>query len=89
MKIIFNPRLFNTSEKVTELKQTIGSFISENPTKDEMKVDAKKMNQFFCQYMRPYGADRMYWPMRVWRIWAIMEISNVSSELYHFSFLSM
>lgn len=56
--IIFNPKLFNTSEKVTKLKQTIGSFIGENPTKDEMKVNANKKNQFFCIYAalwsRPY-----------------------------------
>ncbi|MBQ8887901.1 MAG: hypothetical protein IJY59_00215 [Bacteroidaceae bacterium] len=48
--IIFNTRLFNTPEKLLMLKQTIGSFICENPTKDEMKIDAKKMNQFFCLY---------------------------------------
>ena len=48
--IIFNPKLFNTSEKLAMLKQTIGSFISENPTKDEMKVDAKTKNQFFYLY---------------------------------------
>ena len=48
--IIFCPRLFNTSEKVTKLKRTIGSFISENPTKDEMKVDASAKNQYFYLY---------------------------------------
>ena len=48
--IIFNPKLFNTSEKLAMLKQTIGSFISENPTKDEMKVDARTKNQFFYLY---------------------------------------
>ena len=48
--IILNTKLFNTSEKLEQLKRIIGSFISENPTKDEMKVDARKMNQFFCLY---------------------------------------
>ena len=48
--IIFNTKLFNTPEKLEQLKRIIGSFISENPTKDEMKVDARKMNQFFCLY---------------------------------------
>ena len=47
---IFNTRLFNTPEKLLMLKQTIESFISESPAKDEMKIDAKKMNQFFCLY---------------------------------------
>ena len=47
---IFNTRLFNTPEKLLKLKQTIGSFICENPAKDERKIDAKKMNQFFCLY---------------------------------------
>ena len=48
--IIFNTRLFNTPEKLGQLKRVIGSFISENPAKDEKKVNAKKMNQFFCLY---------------------------------------
>ena len=48
--IIFNTKLFNTSEKLEQLKRVIGSFISENPAKDEKKVNAKKMNQFFCLY---------------------------------------
>ena len=48
--IIFNTKLFNTSEKLGQLKRVIGSFISENPAKDEKKVNAKKMNQFFCLY---------------------------------------
>ena len=48
--IIFNTKLFNTSEKLEQLKRVIGSFICENPAKDEKKVNAKKMNQFFCLY---------------------------------------
>ena len=48
--IIFNTKLFNTREKLLKLKQTIERFISENPAKDERKIDAKKMNQFFCLY---------------------------------------
>ena len=48
--VIFNPKLFDTPEKLLMLKQTISRFISGNPAKDEMKVDAKKMNQFFCLY---------------------------------------
>ena len=48
--IIFNTKLFNTPEKLLKLKQTIGSFICVNPAKDERKIDAKKMNQFFCLY---------------------------------------
>ena len=47
---IFNTRLFNTPEKLFMLKQTIGSFICENPTKDEMKIDANTKNQFFYLY---------------------------------------
>ena len=48
--IIFNPKLFNTPEKVSKLKQTIGSFISNHPTKDEKKIDARTKNQFFYLY---------------------------------------
>ena len=48
--IIFNTRLFNTPEKLLMLKQTIGSFISESPAKDEMKIDANTKNQFFYLY---------------------------------------
>ena len=48
--IIFNTKLFNTSEKLEQLKRVIGSFISENPAKDEMKVDANTKNQFFYLY---------------------------------------
>ena len=48
--VIFNPKLFDTPEKLLMLKQTISRFVSGNPAKDEMKVDAKKMNQFFCLY---------------------------------------
>ena len=48
--IIFNTKLFNTPEKLEQLKRIIGSFICENPTKDERKIGAKTMNQFFCLY---------------------------------------
>ena len=48
--VIFNPKLFDTPEKLLMLKQTIGSFICENPTKDEMKIDANTKNQFFYLY---------------------------------------
>lgn len=48
--IIFNPKLFNTPEKLEQLKRIIESFISENPAKDERMIDAKTMNQFFCLY---------------------------------------
>ena len=47
---IFNTRLFNTPEKLLKLKQTIGSFICENPAKDERKIDANTKNQFFYLY---------------------------------------
>ena len=48
--IIFNVRLFSTPEKLAQLKRTIGNFISWNPIKDERKIDAQTMNQFFCLY---------------------------------------
>ena len=48
--VIFNPILFNTHEKLTKLKRTIGTFISNNPTKDEKKIDARTKNQFFYLY---------------------------------------
>ena len=48
--IIFNVRLFSTPEKLAQLKRTIGNFISWNPVKDERKIDAQTMNQFFCLY---------------------------------------
>lgn len=48
--IIFNPKLFNTQEKLGKLKQTLGGFICDNPTKDEKKVDARTKNQFFYLY---------------------------------------
>ena len=56
--IIFNPKLFNTAEKLAKLKQVLGSFISNNPVKDEKKIDGHQKNQFFCIYAalwsRPY-----------------------------------
>ena len=48
--VIFNTRLFNTPEKLEQLKRIVGSFISKNPAKDEKKVNAQTMNQFFCLY---------------------------------------
>jgi hypothetical protein len=48
--IIFNPKLFNTSEKLAKLKQVLGSFISNHPAKDEKKIDGHQKNQFFCIY---------------------------------------
>ena len=48
--IIFNAKLFNTPEKLEQLKQTIGNFISKNPVKDDRIIDARTMNQFFCLY---------------------------------------
>ena len=48
--VIFNTRLFNTPEKLRQLKRIVGSFISKNPAKDEKKVNAQTMNQFFCLY---------------------------------------
>mgnify|MGYP003398076816 FL=1 len=88
--IIFNPRLFNTSEKVTKLKRTIGSFISENPTKDEMKVDAKKMNQFFCLYAalwsRPYvlANESTVDFVRQMALWFPQWVSNEKKQLEKF-----
>lgn len=56
--IIFNPKLFNTAEKLAKLKQTLGSFISYHPIKGEMKIDGRQKNQFLCIYAalwsRPY-----------------------------------
>lgn len=48
--IIFNPKLFNTPEKLAKLKQVLGSFISNHPAKDEKKIDGHQKNQFFCIY---------------------------------------
>ena len=48
--IIFNPKLFNTAEKLARLKQILGSFISNHPAKDEKKIDGHQKNQFFCIY---------------------------------------
>lgn len=48
--IIFNPKVFNTPEKLARLKQTISGCIGENPTKDEKKIDASKKNQLFYLY---------------------------------------
>ena len=48
--IIFNPKLFNTPEKLAKLKETIGSFFSDSPTNDTPKIDARSKNQFFCLY---------------------------------------
>ena len=56
---IFNTRLFNTPEKLLMLKQTIGRFICENPAKDERKIDAKTMNQFFCLYAALWSRQRV------------------------------
>jgi hypothetical protein len=88
--IIFNPKLFNTSEKVTKLKRTIGSFISENPVKDEMKVDAKKMNQFFCLYAalwsRPHvlANEGMVDFVRQMALWFPQWVSNEKKQLEKF-----
>ena len=48
--IIFNPRLFNTNEKLTKLKNAMKAFISINPAKDEKKIDASAKNQYFYLY---------------------------------------
>ena len=48
--IIFNPKIFNTPEKLARLKQTISGCIGEKPTKDEKKIDASKKNQLFYLY---------------------------------------
>lgn len=56
--IIFNPKLFNTPEKLVRLKLLLGSFISNHPIKGEKKIDGHQKNQFFCIYAalwsRPY-----------------------------------
>ena len=88
--IIFNPKLFNTSGKVAKLKQAIGSFIGENPTKDEMKVDAKKMNQFFCLYAalwsRPnvLANEGMVDFVRQMALWFPQWVSNEKKQLEKF-----
>ena len=48
--IIFNPKIFNTPEKLIKLKEAISAFISDNPVKDEKKIDARTKNQFFYLY---------------------------------------
>lgn len=48
--IIFNSKLFNTSEKFAKLKQTLDSCITLSPEEDEKKVDANTKNQFFYLY---------------------------------------
>lgn len=48
--IIFNPKLFNTQEKLAKLKWILGKFIADNPTKDEVKINGNQKNQFFCMY---------------------------------------
>ena len=48
--IIFNPKVFDSEKKLYALKQTIGNFISANPTKDEKKIDVRTKNQFFYLY---------------------------------------
>ena len=48
--IIFNPKVFNTPEKLARLKQTISGCIGENPAQDEKKIDASKKNQLFYLY---------------------------------------
>lgn len=48
--IIFNPKLFNTNEKLTKLKNAMKAFISINPAKDEKKIDASSKNQYFYLY---------------------------------------
>ena len=48
--IIFNPKFFDGEKNLYVLKQTIGNFISTNPTKDEKKIDARTKNQFFYLY---------------------------------------
>ena len=48
--IIFNAKLFTTPEKLAMLKQTIGNFFSDSPTKDDKKINVRNKNQFFCLY---------------------------------------
>ena len=48
--IIFNPRLFNTNEKLAKLKYAMKAFISINSAKDEKKIDASAKNQYFYLY---------------------------------------
>lgn len=48
--IIFNPKLFNTPEKLAKLKETIRDFFNDSPANDSPKIDARIKNHFFCLY---------------------------------------
>jgi hypothetical protein len=47
---IFNPRLFNTPEKLAKLKETLEDFFCDNSTKNLQKLNVGSKNQFFCLY---------------------------------------
>ena len=51
--IIFNPKVFDSEKKLYALKQTIGNFISANPTKDEKKMCRK--------YERSLSYEKQKW----------------------------
>ena len=57
--IIFNPKLFNTQEKLAKLKQTLGRFICNRPAKEDKKIDGKQKNQFFCIYAALWSRPHM------------------------------
>ena len=50
VNIIFNPRVFNTNEKLTKLKNALEAFICQTPIKGEKKIDASTRNQYFYLY---------------------------------------
>ena len=48
--IIFNPRLFNTPEKLAKLKNTMKAFICIHPADGEKRIDSSSKNQYFYLY---------------------------------------
>lgn len=57
--IIFNPRLFNTNEKLTKLKYAMKAFISINPAEGEKKIDSSSKNQYFYLYAALWSLPNM------------------------------
>ena len=84
--IIFNPRLFNTNEKLTKLKNAMKAFISINPAKDEKKIGSSTKNQYFYLYAALWSLpdvladDSMVNFIRQMALWFPEQISSDKKE---------
>ena len=84
--IIFNPRLFNTPEKLAKLKNTMKAFICIHPAEGEKKIDSSSKNQYFYLYAALWSLpdvladDRMVNFVRQMALWFPEHIPSDKKE---------